>query len=81
MALAGGTATNDCSTDVYPHVEIANIFMFDRVYHILVVYHVFDVSWFNVVQPRLDLLGLTSGRHATVVEFGCGYGTFTIPVP
>ncbi len=55
--------------------------MFDHVYHVLVGCHVFDVLWFNIVQPRLDLLGLTNGRHATVVEFGCGYGTFTIPVP
>jgi len=38
--------------------------------------------WEQLVNPEstLDLLGLTSGRHATVVEFGCGYGTFTIPV-
>lgn len=30
---------------------------------------------------RLDALGFTSGRHARAVEFGCGYGTFTVPAP
>ncbi|CAJ1341840.1 unnamed protein product [Effrenium voratum] len=29
---------------------------------------------------RLDALGFTSGRHVRAVEFGCGYGTFTVPV-
>ena len=29
---------------------------------------------------RLDLLGFVDGQHETIVEFGCGYGTFTIPV-
>ncbi|CAJ1393350.1 unnamed protein product [Effrenium voratum] len=31
-------------------------------------------------EPTLDALGFTSGRHVRAVEFGCGYGTFTVPV-
>lgn len=32
------------------------------------------------VEGTLDRLGLVAGVHSRVVEFGCGYGTFSIPV-
>jgi len=31
-------------------------------------------------EGTLDRLGFQSGLHTDVVEFGCGYGTFTLPV-
>lgn len=41
------------------------------------------VDWWEQLvsaESTLDLLGFVHGQHETIVEFGCGYGTFTIPV-